>query len=267
MSNIRSFFVAFLAASATLLQAQTATQTQPKPSAFDVASVKQNKAVGDGRSHIWSSSDNGNFKTQNVSMKGLLEFAYKMPQAQIMGALDSVSGVSFDIDAKLDEESETRFEAQTTELRRAQKPEMLQALLAERFHLTCHRESREMMSYALIPAKDGPKLKPTQQDGLRLGGSYGSIRAQGATVEQLGRLIAQRLNEPVVDASGITGRYDMEINFTPPEGPMKVNGQPIPDPPPSIFTAIQEQLGLKLEKRKGPVEVLVVDHVEMPTEN
>ncbi|MBW8746970.1 MAG: TIGR03435 family protein [Acidobacteria bacterium] len=267
MSNIRSFFVAFLAAAGTLLPAQTPMQTQPNPPAFDVASVKQNKSVGDGRSHIWSSSDNGNFKTQNVSMKGLLEFAYGMPQAQIVGTLDKVSVATFDIDAKLDEESETRFEAQTIDLRRAQKPKMVQALLAERFHLTCHRENREMVSYALLPAKDGPKLKPTQNDGLHSDNGYGRIRAQGATVEQLARLIAQRLNEPVVDSSGISGRYDMEINFTPPEGPMKLNGQPIPDPPPSIFTAIQEQLGLKLEKRKGPVEVLVVDHVEMPTEN
>ncbi|QEE29995.1 TIGR03435 family protein [Terriglobus albidus] len=267
MSNIRSFFVAFLAAAGTLLPAQTPTQTQPKPPAFDVASVKQNKSIGDGRSHIWSSSENGNFKTQNVSMKGLLEFAYGMPQTQIVGALDSVSGMTFDIDAKLDEEAETRFEAQTTFLRRTQKPEMLQTLLSERFHLMCHRENREMMSYALIPAKDGSKLKPAQKDGLRFDVGYGKLRAEGATLEQLAGVIAQRLNEPVVDASGITGRYDMEINFTPPEGPMKLNGQPIPDPPPSIFTAIQEQLGLKLEKRRGPVEVLVIDHVEMPTEN
>ena len=267
MSNIRSFFVAFLAAAGTLLPAQTPTQTQPKSPAFDVASVKQNKSVGDGRSHIWSSSDNGNFKTQNVSMKGLLEFAYGIPQAQIVGPLDNVSAASFDIDAKLDEESETRFEAQTTDLRRAQKPKMVQALLAERFHLTCHRENREMMSYALIAAKDGPKLKPTQGDGLRFGGMYGQIRVLGGTIEQFARQIALRMNEPVVDATGIPGRFDIELNYTPPEGPARMNGAPIPDPPPSIFTAIQEQLGLKLEKRKGPVEVLVIDHIEIPTEN
>ncbi|WP_263417518.1 TIGR03435 family protein [Terriglobus albidus] len=267
MSNIQRFFVAFSAAASTLLATQTPTQTQQKPPAFDIASVKQNKGIGDGRSHIWSSSDNGNFKTQNVSMKSLLEFAYGLPQAQMQGSLDKVSGVTFDVEAKLDEESEVRFEAADREARRELKSRMLQSLLIDRFHLACHRENREMTSYAIVTDKGSPKLKPTQGSGLRFDTGYGRIRAQGATVEQLARLIAQRLNEPVVDASGITGRYDMEINFTPPEGPMKLNGQAIPDPPPSIFTAMQEQLGLKLEKRKGPVEVLIVDHVEMPTEN
>lgn len=258
MSNIRSFFVAFFTAAAALLPAQT-------PS-FDIASVKQNKSVGDGRSHIYNSMLDGKFRTQNVSIKGLLEVAYGLPQAQIQGSLGAVTGATFDIEAKLDEDTEARFLAQTETARRSQKPLMLQSLLAERFHLVCHRENREMTSYAIVADKSGAKLKPAQ-GGLHFGGSYNSIRAEGATVGQLARQIAQRLNEPVVDASGITGLYDMEINFTPPEGPMKLNGQPIPDPPPSIFTAIQEQLGLKLEKRKGPVEVLVVDHVEMPTEN
>lgn len=235
--------------------------------AFDVASVKLNKVTGDGRSHIYSDSANGSFRTRNVPMKMLLEFAYGLPQSQIAGSLESVNGATFDIDAKLDEDAEIRYEALEKEARQRRKSEMLQALLAERFHLTCHKETREMQSYALTAPRGAAQLKPTQGGGLKLGASYGHITAQGSTLDRLARQIAQRLGEPVVDATGIDGRFDMELNFTPPEGPMRLNGQPIPDPPPSIFTAIQEQLGLKLEKRKGPVEVLVIDHVEMPTEN
>lgn len=257
---MKSFRVLLLLLSVTLRLAA-------QPASFDVASVKVNKGTGDGRSHIYSDSANGAFRTQNVPLKMLLEFAFGMPQSQIVGSLDSVSGATFDIDAKLDEEAEARFEALDKESRLQKKAEMIQALLAERFRMTSHKETREMLSYTLTAPKGAALLKPTQEGRLSLGASYGRITAQGATLDRLARLIGQRLGEPVVDATGISGRFDMELNFTPPEGPMRLNGQPIPDPPPSIFTAIQEQLGLKLEKRKGPVEVLAIDHIEMPTGN
>ena len=87
------------------------------------------------------------------------------------------------------------------------------------------------------------------------------------TTDGLARELAKAVGRVVVDKTGIPGRFDVTLRWTPDQGPAKLNGEPIPDPPPSIFTAIQEQLGLKLDSQKGPVQVLVVDHVEMPSAN
>jgi uncharacterized protein (TIGR03435 family) len=234
---------------------------------FDVASVKLNKVSVDGRSHIYSSSTSGNFRTANVPMKALLQQAYGLPESQIFGVSAPVNSAMFDIEAKVDSTFDTQLNLLDEEARRAQKRLLLQALLADRFHLKCHKETRELPIYALVVSKGGVKLVAAQSNGLLINGSYGRLTAQGLTTDGLARELAKVLGRPVEDKTGVPGRFDVTLQWTPDEGPARLNGVPIADPPPSIFTAIQEQLGLKLEPRKGPVEVLVVDHVEMPTEN
>ena len=148
---------------------------------------------------------------------------------------------------------------------------MLQALLADRFKLTFHRQTKDLPVYALTVGKNGHKLHESEGDGP------GSIKpnklgvvAQRTTLAEAADLLSQPLQTPVVDMTGLTGRYDFSIDLAPyisgdlRRGP----GDQAPDIIAIAMTAIQEQLGLKLEPRKAPIEMLVVDHAEkVPTEN
>jgi uncharacterized protein (TIGR03435 family) len=151
---------------------------------------------------------------------------------------------------------------------------MLQPLLEERFKLKVHRETREMPEYRLVIAKGGSKLREyrkedgdTRQMGTRIG--RGLIDAHGTEFNELVFFLRSELGRPVIDATGLTGKFDFKLEWVPDESQPNSGGDA---PPPdatgaSIFAAIQEQLGLKLEAMKGPVEMLVIDHVEKPSEN
>ena len=245
-------------------QATANSGTAPK---FDVASVKLNNGGGDGRSHIYSSSTSGSFRTANVSLKGLLQFAFGLPETQILNITGPAASQTFDIDAKVDDATEEQMHKLTSDEGKLRKQQMLQALLVERFKLVSHSETRELPIYALMVAKGGSKLQETKSNGLKISGWYGRLEAEGLTTDGLARELAKIVGRVVVDKTGIPGRFDVTLRWTPDEGPAMLNGQPLPDPPPSIYTAVQEQLGLKLESQKGPVQVLVVDHVELPTAN
>jgi uncharacterized protein (TIGR03435 family) len=178
--------------------------------------------------------------------------------------------------------------------RRTERQRMLQALLAERFKLTVHRESKELPIYALVVAKDGPKLQEAKPGdtypngikgpdgqpgaGMMMMGREG-LTAQGIPIANLVRHLSRVLGRKVVDKTGLTGKYDFTLKWTPdqsqsamlrgPEGGQPGTGSAAaPEASePSIFTALQEQLGLKLDSQKGPVEILIIDHVEKPSEN
>jgi len=161
---------------------------------------------------------------------------------------------------------------------------MLQSLLEDRFQLKIRREIREVPVYVLTVAKSGPKLKSSQEGSCPTpnpaGGSCpGSVWAerkgtsvvvdQQDTPDGFSRMLSQRLGRPVIDKTGIKGMFDFHLEFAPDE---TTGGTAPPDVAtdpsgPSIFTAVQEQLGLKLESAKGPGEVLVIDRVERPSEN
>jgi uncharacterized protein (TIGR03435 family) len=178
---------------------------------------------------------------------------------------------------------------------------MVQALLADRFKLVVHRETREMPTYALVLAREderlGPQLKVSTVDcspgarrglppppppgpnerppcGMRM--APGSIMSGGTALSQLATTLSNSVGRMVVDKTGLTDRFDIDLKWTP-DGMAAGGGLGIPGgaPPPvpvdtsgpSIFAALQEQLGLKLESERGPVEVLVIDSVEHPTEN
>ena len=234
---------------------------------FDVASVKENKASYDGRSHMYSSSSNGNFRAVNVPIKALLQVAYGLPEAQISGVPESVASAMFDVDAKMDEATDTQARTMTDDQRTERKKLMLQALFKDRFKLVAHTETRELPAFWLVPAKAGLKLDPAKTRGLTINGGYGKFSAQGMTMDGLAHELGKRAGRPVFDKTGIPGRFDMSLRWTPEEGPAKLNGAAIPDPPPDLYTAIEEQMGLRLEPHKGPVEVLVIDHLEMPDAN
>jgi uncharacterized protein (TIGR03435 family) len=151
---------------------------------------------------------------------------------------------------------------------------MVQALLADRFKLATHRETREGRVYELTIAKGGPKLRDTDPEyhSHDLNGESGDLTGHGASMYQLIRSLSRQVGRPIIDKTRLEGSYDFTLSYTP-EARDAIFGQPTfpetaPDPgAPSIFTALQEQLGLKLEAARGRVDILVIDHAERPDEN
>jgi uncharacterized protein (TIGR03435 family) len=160
---------------------------------------------------------------------------------------------------------------------------MLMPLLADRFKLIVHKESRSLPVYALVVAKGGPKLKEAKGNATgalpqhRMSVGFGQISGQGAPISDLvGALSGQNLGRKIEDRTGLVGNYEIELKWSP-ETTQTQNFSSVedglrppasaPDAGPSIFTSLQEQLGLKLEPQKGSVDVIVVDHVERPSPN
>jgi uncharacterized protein (TIGR03435 family) len=225
-----------------------------------------------------------------ATLQMLIQNAYEIQDFQIEGGPKWVSSDRYDIEAKMDSSEIEKFQTLGPDQRVLESNRMLQALLANRFRLVVHRETKELPGYALVIAKNGPKLhdaKPgdTYPNGIKgpdgqpgeglmiMGGLGGPLTGQGITISNLVRVLSQQLGRTIVDETGLAGKYDFTVQWTPDEraGPMSAatqgGGSSADSSEPSIFTAIQEQLGLKLESRKVPVEILVIDHVEAPSEN
>jgi uncharacterized protein (TIGR03435 family) len=241
---------------------------RPAPPAFDVVSIKVSKPDASGSSsNVW----NDTYSAGNVTLKEIIEYdAYEVPGPQILGIPPALEKVAFDIQAKIDPIIYAQMKAQGKEQPFQQ---MVQQLLADRFKLAVHKETRELPVYALTIAKNGPKLQPAKDPdgGTSFSGKRGQLTAKGTSTAQLAakltRSVFGDLGRIVIDKTNLTGRYDLTLTWTPDLGAAPTpDGQPDTSAP-SIFTAIQEQLGLKLEPAKGPVPVLVVDHAEMPTGN
>ena len=148
---------------------------------------------------------------------------------------------------------------------------MVQALLADRFRLATHQETRQLPVYTLVIAKGGPKFKPSQVGGTTIdsGPSRMHIAGSDDTIALLARELAPTLGRVVLNRTGPQRPLRSPNSAGPPDdapAPL-LNGAPDPNAPPGIFTAIQEQLGLKLEPASGPVPILVIDHIELPSEN
>jgi uncharacterized protein (TIGR03435 family) len=248
--------------------------TAAKP-AFEVAAIRLNKTDTTGHSHIISSSSNGRFNAINVSLKSLVQWAFVMPDARILGGPNWFGSIKFDIEAKADDTLDEQLRSLPSATAKAQKQAMLQALLGDRFQMKTHEESRELPIYALVLAKDGPKFQPSQVNGTTINAGRGEIRVLGSddTVALLADELGKRLGRVVVNQTGMHGRYELILKWAPDEagssrpGTSDAAGSVTDVSGPSIFTAIQEQLGLKLVPQKGPVSVLVIDQAEMPSEN
>jgi uncharacterized protein (TIGR03435 family) len=236
-------------------QAQTPVKA-PLPS-FEVAAIKLDKS-GSYSSH-WSDHSGKMFAT-NISMRALIERAYGIRDYQISGP-EWLKSDRYDIEA------EAPASIPKDQLKE-QFPLMLQSLLSERFKLTFHREEKVLPVYALVVAKDGPKLTPIKNDGHSSSNSNrGHLSVQAGSSMQIADALSHPLDRPVIDKTGLSGVYKCELEWTPDDNQATPANQ-ASDSGPSIFTAVQEQLGLKLVPQKAPVEILVIDHVErIPTEN
>jgi uncharacterized protein (TIGR03435 family) len=256
-----------------------AESTTVKLPVFDVVSVRQNKS---GTNAFRSRSTPDGISVENASLLMLIREAYAMMNSlddRFLRVPDWAGKERYDIQAKVDPSDI----AELPKLDATQRGLMLQALLADRFKLVTHREVKEQPVYALVIAKNGLKLteaKPddTNPDGAEEGHgnkrpnaihmSRGHLAAQTISMRDLEVILTQITGRTVLDKTGLKGNYDVILNFAPVDGqPTLLNGVPQEETRPSIFTALQEQTGLKLESQKASVEVLVIDHVERPSEN
>jgi uncharacterized protein (TIGR03435 family) len=261
MRNAKSLALALATLCAPHL---THAQAAARP-AFEVASIKPAKP---GDKSIFEVTPAGNLAWL-MPLGQAIRIAYNVkPPSQIYGAPGWVDTEEYRIAAKSPDGSRLinlkNLPAETEFLER------VQSLLADRFHLVVHHENRDMPVYTLVVAKNGPKLKaadPAQTFRLRRAGR-GSIFNEGpAKIGLLVSLLANNLDRPVFDETGLTGTYSFDLKWTP-DAPAGAPAQPSADPTgPSLFTALQEQLGLRLQAARRPVEVLVIDHAERPTEN
>ena len=271
-------------------QSQTQVTTTAAAPIYEVASIKPDKS-GDMRFKVMNTPDGF---SADSTLQMLIRLAYGVEDNQISGAPNWVNSDRYDIEAKMDGATADEVRKLSGEQNQSTREHMLQALLVDRFKLTLHRETRELPLYSLVVAKNGSKLqesKPGEPDKRGFKTPDGHPVAQGHFVrmgmgqldghsigtEDIARLLAQQLGRKVVDNTGLTANYDFTLKWTPdegqgpafrgPEGSPGTGSTSAPETGPSIFTAVQEQLGLKLESQKGPVEILVIDHVEKPSEN
>ena len=253
----------------TTAQAQGIQEAQSVSSQFDVISIKPHASNNQQVSMV--AQPGGRFVAVNVPVRMLIRTAYQLQDDQIVGADGWIAAEGFDIDAK------------GSAAPAAQVLPRLQSLLAERFQLVTHRETREAAVYRLersfADGKLGQRLRPTRcppldqdpSDPMRCAATstgLGRLTLRGMPMSQFLPFLAQQLHRVVVDGTGLTARYDIDLAWR-------------PDPPPggqaaaetldadsvSIFTAVQEQLGLKLRSTRAPIGVLIIDAIERPTSN
>lgn len=255
--------VAALIPRAVRSQLDSKAQTSPQ---FAVAAIHPHIPEPHEHNSVWSSPFDGKFKAENMSVVMLIHWAYELPETRILGAPQWASSTYFNIDARTDPSLDDKLRGLSADDGRQLKEKMVQALLADRFKLVTHTETRNMPIYALVVAKGGAKLGDIKPGGnmVNYGGNHLEVLGSNSTA-LLAEVLAKEVGRPVVDQTGISGRYELKLKWTPDDS---VSTVPIESNlPPSIFTALQEQLGLKLESQKGPVQVLIVDHVEVPSAN
>jgi uncharacterized protein (TIGR03435 family) len=262
-------------------QQQTTTAPAP-PYEFDTASIKPNK------SNVFTFRPGftpDGYRASNLSVKYLIQLAYGVQDYRLSGLTDWLDAEHYDIEAKMDPsvaDALSKLPSAQLELSRQQ---MLQSLLAERFNLKIHRESKEGPVYFLTIGKNGPKLQDAKTDNalaVNADGTPARYRIQigpesktyawSTSMKSLADFLARQVSRPVVDKTGLTGIYDFTLDWVPEAPPTSspdaANGVTLPGVPgASLFSALQQQLGLKLDPGKSPIEIIVIDHVERPSGN
>ena len=225
------------------------------PQSFDVASIRPNP----------DSSQRGMHRTPGrltalASVRVLISVASNIQEGQVIGGPDWVSTQSYEITATTPASPGQTFVSQDDK-------ERILRLLAERFQLVTHTEKRERPIYALVIAKNGMKLLPPTVSDSRPGLTGGRNKSEGylkgtnVSLSMLADFFAQELGRPVQDQTGLTGLYDLKMNWS------RSDDGPTQAQYPTVFTAVREQLGLDLVPKKAPVDFVVIDRVERPSEN
>ena len=239
--------------------------------AYDTASVKPNLA---GSSSTHESIHTDRYLGTNLTVAMMLETAYGLTAAEQISGLPGWAGSAhFDVQAKVDAETLARLKTLDAQDNQAARQQMLQGILADRFALKVHRETKEMAVFVLEAAKGGVKFKPADPNDKYANGmknakgeprgagsmstGNGTLTAQGEPVASLAGYLSSLLHRKVEDRTGLVGNYDFQMKWSRDEDAATAEA-------PGLFTALQEQLGLKLDSSRGMVETIVVDRVEQP---
>jgi uncharacterized protein (TIGR03435 family) len=229
---------------------------------LEVASVKP--------SHNTTADSNldslrGRLTATTITLRELIRLAYGVRDYQIGRAPGWIDSERFDIVAKSVSSKTNSLEDEKS---------LVRELLADRFQLSTHREAKQMPVYLLVVAKNGPKLTAHNDSAPKTRGGCGRLVGRRVTTDVIATMLSRQLEHEVLNRTGLSGDYDVQLNFTPDSGPCRVGadtqgGSVSTDASalPSIHTAVQEQLGLKLESAKGSVDVLIIDRIERPSEN
>jgi uncharacterized protein (TIGR03435 family) len=255
---------AVIAAVAALALGQTAPpapQQQSSPTtafSYDAVTIKPDP---DGHGFFKLSPDS--FSMGGMPAWVLIRSAYGvLLEDQVSGLPGWAKSEPIAVEAKMDPDTARALEKLPMMERWKQSQLMLQTMLADRFALKVHRETRDLPIYELTVAKGGLKMKQTAPDGSGGNASYasGKVTAHQISIESLAANLSFAVGRVIVNKTGLDGGYDFALDYAP-------DGADASDTRPSIFTALEEQLGLKLEPARGPVDVIVVDHIERPTAN
>jgi uncharacterized protein (TIGR03435 family) len=257
---MRAVLIAIVAVSCLIWQAPAAKPLQT----FEVAIIKSSAPSPDGRVTATIGGDAGRINYEGLPLKMLLSRAFDVKDDQISGP-DWLDTARFDILAKLPDGAS-----------REQVPSMLQALLVERFRISLHHDQKELAIYALVVGKNGSRLKDAAPANAgRLLVRTGHVETQGS-LASLADFLSRMTDRPVFDLTGLKGNYDIDLEWTPEPGdesmfkgfPSTASSSGTERAGPALFTAIEEQLGLKLEGRKVPVDIIVIDHIDKaPSQN
>ena len=218
---------------------------------FEVASIKpaSDDEIAAGTSGL--KTGHGRAIGTNVTLKRCIIGCYHIGPGQVIGGPNWLDSDRFHIEAKAADpvNDDAILDA------------MLRNLLAERFHLVVHQETRNLRALVLAVSKRGPKLETAEGGDAGTDAGHGMLTLKNSTMDALAERLARATDLPVVNHTGLAGVFNLRLTWTPD------NDQPKPDGPPPLSIAIQEQLGLQLKSQRAPVEVLVVDHAGKPTEN
>lgn len=247
-------------------EADSAEPADAKP-VFEVLTIKPSPPEQQGK--LFSVRPGGQFVTINTTLLDLIKFAYSVQDKQVAELPDWASSQKYDLNGKPDVPGMPNSD---------QLRDLVKQALTDRFQLKFHDDKREMSAYVLSVAKGGEKMEKAAADSGSLPGLFfrglGVLTVRNATMEDFCQLMQSAvLDRPVVDQTGLQGRYNFLLKWTPDESQFGGMGIKVPPPsdaadaPPPLYTAITEQIGLKLEAGKAPVRVLVVDHVDHPSAN
>ncbi len=242
---------------------------------FEVASIKPSNS-GDPRT-LLQVLPGGGLRTSGATLKFLISLAYQVRSFQILGGPGWSSSDRFDVVANPDRSTLSKNEppnpskvtaAQLAGMQAEMRPRLV-ALLAERYKLNVHRETKEQPVFELVIAKNGPRVQAVTGNFGGLHIAKNQFTGEAATIEMLRTALANQVGRPVLDRTGLIGSFDFKLTWTADTAP-SLGGEPTAPADqsgPSIFTAAREQLGLELKATKGPVEVLIIDNVERPSAN
>lgn len=240
-----------------LLTAMATAQAQ----VFEVASIKPSAPGAHGTRIQFTG---GRYRAENVTLQNLIVNAYDVRRFQVTGGPGWLSADGWDISAKPEGEIPKGPEG-STKMRA-----MMKTLLAERFGLVLHTETKELPVYVLVVGRNGHKLRVSAagEDGMSMSSGGGTMKITKGTMDMFAKNLSSQLGRTVLDETGLKADFDFKLEFAPEEqnGPERP-ADAAPSDRPSLFTAVQEQLGLRLDSRKGPVQILVIEKAEKATEN